>query len=99
MDLLSVVVTSAFISGIVGNLIIVWFANRFARERQELELAHAKEREALERTFKLELEAMKAEVTRISSELVSPKPPSTNPAPTDPPPPSLEPPNLPTPVK
>jgi len=99
MDLLSVVVTSAFTSAIVGNLIIVWFANRFARERQELELTHAKERDTLERTFKLELEAMKAEVTRISSELASPQPPSTNPTPPDPPSESLEPPNLPTPVK
>ena len=102
MDWLSVVVTSAFTSGIVGNLIIVWFANRFAQERQELELAHAKEREALERTYKLELEAMKTELTRIYSiysDLVNPKPPLTNPTPPDPPPKSLKPPNLPTPVK
>jgi len=53
MDLLSVVVTSAFTSSIVGNLIIVWFANRFERERQELELTHAKERDTLARTLKL----------------------------------------------
>ena len=97
MDLLNVVVTSAFTSAIVGKLIIVWFANRFARERQELELGHAKEREALERTYKLELEAMKTELTRISSELLSPKPLLTN-KPT-PAPKSLKPQDLSTPVK
>ena len=99
MDLLSVVFTSAFTSGIIGNLIIVWFANRFARERRELELTHAKEREALERTYKLELDAIKTELTRISSELSSPKPPLTNATPPDLPPKSLKPSNLPTPLK
>ena len=96
MDLFSVVVTSAFTAGIVGNVIIVWFAKRFALERQELELALAKEREALEQTYKLELKTIKKEMVRISSEQVSPKLPLTNPTqPTK----SLKPADLPTPVK